>query len=106
MEEELTILINKELSLELPANISFEELKMKLSGYINEMISTDFERLLSLLYRIDVNEQKLKSMLQEYKGEDAGKIIAALIIERQRQKLESRKKSRTDPGKIDEEEKW
>jgi len=35
-----------------------------------------------LLYRIDVSEAKLKYILQAHPNEDAGKLIAAVVIER------------------------
>lgn len=66
-----------------------EELSIK----INELINTDFEKLVQLLYRVDVDESKLKKMLQENAGTDAGKMIALLLIERQQQKLQSKKDS-------------
>jgi len=39
-------------------------------------------------------------------NEDAGLVIADLIIERQTQKIETRKQFQQKQGKIDEEEKW
>jgi hypothetical protein len=73
---------------------------------INDMINTNFERLISLLYRIDVNEEKLKSLLRQNESEDAGKIIATLIINRQLDKIRSRKENKTTPDDIPEDEKW
>ena len=54
----------------------------QLEDFINECIKTDFSRLVQLLYRIDVSEQKLKTILQANPNEDAGKLIAAVIVER------------------------
>jgi hypothetical protein len=73
---------------------------------INDMINTNFERLISLLYRIDVNEEKLKSLLRQNESEDAGRIIATLIINRQLDKIRSRKENKTAPDDIPEDEKW
>ena len=53
-----------------------------LIAYINECIKHDFNKLVQLLYRIDVSEEKLKSILQLNPNEDAAKLIAAVIIER------------------------
>ena len=68
-------------------------------------ITNNFEKLISLLYRVDVSERKLKQMLNENKNSDAGKIIAELIIERQLQKIKTRNefKKRDD---VSDEEKW
>ena len=74
-------------------NYSNQDLESKLAIYINELIDKDFNKLVNLLYRIDISEQKLKIALQnEDKTISSGKIIAKLIIERQLQKLEFRKK--------------
>ena len=74
-------------------NYSNQDLESKLAIYINELIDKDFNKLVNLLYRIDISEQKLKSALQnEDKTISSGKTIARLIIERQLQKLEFRKK--------------
>ncbi|MEO6489961.1 MAG: hypothetical protein ABIO04_08495 [Ferruginibacter sp.] len=78
----------------------------RLASYIDQLIKTDFERLIALLYRIDVNENKLRQLLCDNLNTDAGKLIAASIIERQLQKIELRRNtSVADPG-IDENEKW
>ncbi len=53
-----------------------------LIAYINDCINHDFNKLVQLLYRIDVSEQKLKTILQSHPNEDAAKLIATVIIER------------------------
>ena len=53
-----------------------------LIAFINDCIQHDFNKLVQLLYRIDVSEEKLKYILQLNPNEDAAKIIAAVIIER------------------------
>ena len=63
----------------------------QLADYINQLILVNFERLVQLLYRIDVSEAKLKYLLKENPNEDAGRIIALLIIERQVQKIKFKK---------------
>jgi hypothetical protein len=74
---------------------------------INELIKNDFSKLVQLLYRIDVSEAKLKYILQAHPNEDAGKLIAAVVIER----LEATKKAREmfstpkEDDSIDNEEK-
>ena len=47
-----------------------------LETMINELIKEDFSKLVQLLYRIDVSEAKLKSILQANPNENAGKLIA------------------------------
>lgn len=104
--KELVLQINKELAIVLPEKISAEELQQKLSVHINHLIQHNFEQLVSLLYRIDVSETKIKSLLQNSPGENAGNIIAALIIERQLQKIRSRKQFKSNDENFTGEERW
>jgi hypothetical protein len=81
----------------------------QLSAEINQMILTNFESLVQLLYRIDVSEMKLKSILKEQPNEDAGKIIAHLIVERQMQKIILKKQPTQSSKEVSnegEEELW
>ncbi len=76
-----------------------------LAEWINELILHDISGLLNLLYRLDVSEDKIRKLLNELQQEDAGRIIAATIIERQLQKKQARASYRQE-GEIPEEEKW
>ena len=55
---------------------------LELETLINNLIKEDFSKLVQLLYRIDVSEAKLKNVLKEHPHEDAGKLIAQIVIER------------------------
>ena len=103
---ELVLQINKELAIELPEKISLEELQSKLAVHINFLIQHHFEKLVSLLYRIDVSEGKIKSLLQNEPGKNAGDLIAVLIIERQLQKIKTRQQYKQRGDDFDEVEKW
>ena len=84
---------------------NIESLKEHLIQLINELINNDFSSLLQLLYRIDVDETKLKQNLKHHKDSDSALIIADMIIKRQLQKIESAKKppeNQKQPG----EESW
>jgi hypothetical protein len=82
-------------------------LESVLAEKVNALIEGNFDQLLQLLYRIDINEQRLRRLLLENEGEDAGLIIARLIVQRQWEKIESRRKYRqdTDAG-AEGEERW
>ena len=97
--------INDSFEISLPSTISLEELKEKLAGHINHLINHDFEKLVSLLYRVDVNENKLRNILDNKEGENAAGLIADLIIERQLQKIKSRKDSKSN-NYIPDDERW
>ena len=86
--------LNNSYGLDLPETATIEMLEGVLADRINTMITTDFNRLISLLYRVDVSETKLKQLLKENAGTDAGLLIARLMLERQWQKIETRRKYR------------
>ena len=76
----------------LPETAGWEEVRAVLATYLDELVQTDFNRLLSILYRIDVSETKVKaSLAANPENKSAGYIIAGLIMERQQQKIEFRK---------------
>ena len=77
----------------------------ELAAYINELILHDFTGLLNLLYRLDVSEDKIRKLLDEMQQEDAGKIIAAIIIERQLQKIKTKQQFKQERD-IPEEDRW
>ncbi|WP_336515125.1 hypothetical protein [Pollutibacter soli] len=110
MESEESImlenLIRADWKIELKKSATEEDLLNALAFEINRMIQTDFSRLIQLLYRIDISEKKLKELLHKNKQSDAGKIIAHMIIERQKEKI--RYRNEHPPGKEDSsgEERW
>lgn len=92
-----------ELSIQAFEKLSPEDL----ANAINELIKNDFSKLVQLLYRIDVSEAKLKYILQAHPNEDAGKLIAAVVIERLAATKKAREMFSNPKGddSIDDEEK-
>lgn len=104
-QNEFIQIISADLAIDLPLKTSNQELVEKLSAHINELIQNNFQQLVFILYKIDVSETKLKQLLLANPNENAGSLIAELIIERQQQKLSSRKNFRSNEH-IPDEEKW
>lgn len=96
--------INRSMELDLPEEMSMEELRSRLSKVVNDLMNHDFEKLVYYLYRIDVDENRMRQLLQAKQGENAANLIADLMIERQLQKIETRKNF--DSGQTSDEEKW
>lgn len=94
LTEEIFLITDEE---ELKNRILFD----KLSAQVNDLINNDFERLISLLYRIDVSEEKLKTILKQNVSAHSADLIARLIIERQLQKIRLRGKYKKD-NKLDD----
>src|SRR4051812_16251497 len=79
-----------QLSVPVPV-VSITDLKNKLSNLLNNLITTDFSRLIAILYRLDISEKRLKQLLQNEMSTPAGDIIAEMIIVRQGEKIKTRK---------------
>ena len=70
---------------------------------INDLIKEGFSKLVQLLYRIDVSEAKLKSILQANPNENAGKLIAQVVIERLAATKKARESFSIKPPTIDDD---
>ena len=74
-----------------------------LETIINDLIKEDFSKLVQMLYRIDVSEAKLKNILQANPNENAGKLIAQVVIERLSATKKARESFSTKPPTIDDD---
>lgn len=97
--------LQKEYGLLSPVTV-FSEWRQQLIAQVNHLIQADFNRLISSLYRLDVSETKIKNLLQQNPGADAAVIITDLIIERQLQKIKSRRQFSRRDDNINEEDRW
>jgi hypothetical protein len=103
--EEIKAIIKKEFQADVESNDP-RVARQILIKKINELIHTDFQKLVTILYRVDVSERQLKKLLKENPGQDAAIIMADLLIERQLQKVKSREKFKKDDPSIPDDEKW
>jgi hypothetical protein len=85
---------------------SEEKIRAQLVSLINELINEDFQALIQLLYRIDVSEKNIRINLEKNSDIDSATVLADLIIERQLQKIDSRKKFNSNNSDENDEEKW
>ncbi len=60
--------------------------------YINHLANTNFEKLVYLLYRIDVSENKITALLNSKHATNAGDLIAKAILDRLEEKRITREK--------------
>jgi hypothetical protein len=80
-----------------------ETIRSKLSQYLNNLLLHDFAALVQLLYRVDVPEAKVKAVLQQNPGVDAGDLLADLLIQRQQEKKAAFRPSKNPPEDLNEE---
>jgi hypothetical protein len=96
--------LSTSLETDLSGTKSIDELKIALARYINDLINHDFDKLLRLLYKVDVSEKILRANLHPQE-KDAGVVIAEMVIDRQLQKIETRRQFKSN-NDIPENEKW
>lgn len=77
-----------------------------LAEEIFKLMQQNLEQLFSILYRLDINEQKVHVALAPNAKAPANLVIARLIIEREKQKAESRLRYRNEERKDDEVSPW
>lgn len=91
MNEELEIataeLVAKDFNLELN---EAKDLRSHLAKRIGHLLSTNPILLKSIFYRIDLNESKLGMALVSMQGESLHEELAEQVIERLKQKAETR----------------
>ena len=95
---------NFELSLPDDEPVSEERLFQILADQIAYMIEFRMEYLLSLLYRNDVLEHKINAALSPANEDPANIALAKLVMERQRERMATKKAYRVDEiDEIDED---
>jgi len=82
-----------------------DDLKKTIREIVNDLIENDLARLVQFLYRVDVNETKLKQLLQDHPQADAAVLITDLLIERQLEKIKAKQDLKNEDD-IPDEEKW
>ncbi len=101
--------INHELqTLGLPVNgngHSYTDLLQHLSYHINHLIANDFNKLIVILYRLDVSEEQVHKLLKLQPNNLASDSIAKLVIDRQQKKMQMKESFKKDEN-IAEDEKW
>lgn len=93
-----TRIISRDFNLD-PEKTRFSELdgehllnrvREVLTQEIDYLISHNMDRLLWILYRVDVDETRLRQLIADNPPADASGLTADLIIERQLEKAETR----------------
>ncbi|PWN71562.1 hypothetical protein C1631_002760 [Chryseobacterium phosphatilyticum] len=84
------LLLADKLDIPVKQNDTEEKLFFALAEYLEQVIQTDFNKLLGILYRVDVAEEKVRQALAENKNQSSGQVIATLLIEREQEKIKTR----------------
>jgi plasmid maintenance system antidote protein VapI len=76
--------------------ISYQELTDLVADRIAHMLTTSPETLFSLLYRLDVSEKKVDAVMKGSDSRPTNVALAGLIIDRQIERLRTKKEYRQD----------
>lgn len=90
ISKELNKAVSTRFEMELSSSFTLEDLKKALSMRIGELLDKNVERLLSMLYRVDLSQKKLDEIFQHDSKKDIAERIAEAVIERQLKKIETR----------------
>jgi len=96
--------IEQLLSGKLPGEID-AAFRFQLQNRINDLLNNDFQSLIQLLYSMDVDENKLKGVLEENPSIDAAIIITDLLIERQKEKIATKNRFNSSRSDVPDNEK-
>ena len=77
---------------DLPEALTESQLREVLVKAFEYLIDDDFPKLLQVLYKADVDQYKLKELLENTEGKSSAEVIADAYIERQKAKVETWKK--------------
>ena len=78
----------------------------RLQEKVEELVNTDMDQFIQLLYMIDVAEKGIMEIMANEAVEDRTRLIATTILDRQLQKIKTKAAYKSPPTTEDEEEKW
>ncbi|WP_316849398.1 hypothetical protein [Pedobacter agri] len=73
-------------------NLTDNQLRETMIDAFAYLVDNDFPKLIQILYKADVDQYKLKELLETAEGRSSAEIIADAYMERQMAKLETWKK--------------
>ena len=89
-----------------PPPASEDELLALIADRIGLLLETQPEYLMSLLYRLDVLEKKIRPVMQPDAPEPANWGLARLVLERQKQRAETKRTIKPKPLEGMEDWEW
>lgn len=98
--------IVRDLRLQTLSSSDEASLQEELATYVEDLIQHDFPLLVELIYRVDINESKLKAALQNAVGNNSALLIARMIIDRQIEKITTRQQYVPKNPELNDDEKW
>lgn len=95
-------IISRNFEVETSGELTIESLVKLLSVRIRELLDRNLEKLVSIMYRIDLNQSKVDKIFENISKDDIAYQLAVLIIERQIEKVRTRRLYKSRGGQIEE----
>ena len=93
----ITGLVNKDIGVEVPETADEQELLNAIINRVSWMLEYDTDLLMSYLYRLDVLEHKINAALMPGSPLPASEALGVLIYQRQKERVETKKKYKQKP---------
>ena len=93
---ELYTALSGNFELQAQPDVSFDEIKKRVESVIRELLDKNMEKLLSVLYIIDVDQKKTDRIFSIESKDDMAPLLADAVIERQIEKLQTRMKYKSE----------
>ncbi|MBK8626744.1 MAG: hypothetical protein IPN86_14620 [Saprospiraceae bacterium] len=90
-------LIYNDLNIEYKDAISDDEMLTLISDRVAWFLENDKDLLLSYLYRLDIDEERIDKALSPIDIDPAPIAIGKLILHRQKQRIETKQRYKVDP---------
>lgn len=96
-------IISSGFDIGISEEITLDTIKIALTERIRYLLDHNMEHLVSLIYRIDLNQQKVDGIFSTSSKDDIAAELSEAIIERQLLKVRTRNfyKSKPDKGSIE-----
>jgi hypothetical protein len=76
----------------VPEQNQQQQMLQKLARFVHHLLQNEMQRLLQALYRIDVDEQKVKNAFRQNSAQAVAAELATLIFEREMQRVITRQR--------------
>ena len=88
--------VSSDLRMHLSEQLSDKEMIMQISDRVERLLRADPDLMMSYLYRLDVTQESIKAAI-ESNPLPVHVTFATLIWERQKQRIETKRKYKQDP---------
>ena len=95
-------IISRNFEVETSGELTIESLVKLLSVRIRELLDRNLEKLVSIMYRIDLNQSKVDKIFENVSKDEIAYQLSVLIIERQIEKVRTRRLYKSTGGEIEE----